>query len=376
MGNIFIDGLSCIVRVIHMAIMKIRGGDLDLVEYEFNVFPPGEEIRTLGIPRPKSLAPVKGTVKVTSPARIHLTVLDMNRFSPARPGGGGVGFAIQLYCSVEVKCLTKGLEIDYNRPAIIKHFVEVFKKISGYKGGFSIKATDHQHQHVGLGSTSTIMISLATAMNDAVGSQFTDDQLRKMIGYNYVEETVEGNVAFGFETGVGPAVSIHGGMAIMGDEISLVYHHSFAEGKTVYIIIPPTEISSAGTQEFDLLMNKARVLDYRDREIKAYMIMMDLIPALEKADLGKIGNTIWEIEFRGSKRAEVEHHSYSIYRHMSRLREAGFEFVGMSSVGPSIAIITDKKKSEVEKIMKDLGFSIAIVTKVDNKGLVIKHDKK
>jgi beta-RFAP synthase len=162
----------------------------------------------------------------------------------------------------------------------------------------------------------------------------------------------------------------------MGDEISLVYHHSFAEGKTVYIIIPPTEISSAGTQEFDLLMNKARVLDYRDREIKAYMIMMDLIPALEKADLGKIGNTIWEIEFRGSKRAEVEHHSYSIYRHMSRLREAGFEFVGMSSVGPSIAIITDKKKSEVEKIMKDLGFSIAIVTKVDNKGLVIKHDKK
>jgi len=359
-----------------MATMKIRGGDLDLVEYEFNSFPPGQEIRTLGIERPESLAPVKGTVKVRAPARIHLTVLDMNRFSPARPGGGGVGFAIQLYCSVEVACIKKGLEIDYNRPAIIRHFVEVFKKISGYKGGFSIKALDHQHQHVGLGSTSTIMISLAHALNYAVGSPFKSNQLRRMIGYNYVEENVEGNVSFGFETGVGPAVSIHGGMAVMGDELALVYHHPFAEGKNVYVLIPPTDISSAGTQEFDLLMNKARVLDYRDREIKAYMIMMDLIPALERGDLEKIGNTIWEIEFRGSKRAEVEHHSYSIYRHMSRLREAGFEFVGMSSVGPSIAIITEKKKGEVEKIMKALGFSIAVMTAVDNKGLVITHDRK
>jgi len=118
-------------------------------------------------------------------------------------------------------------------------------------------------------------------------------------------------------------------------------------------------------------MNKARVLDYRDPEIKAYMIMMDLIPALERGDLEKIGNTIWEIEFRGSKRAEVEHHSYSIYRHMSRLREAGFEFVGMSSVGPSIAIITGKDRDEVEKVIGDLGLKVAIVTSVDNEGLKI-----
>jgi beta-RFAP synthase len=354
-----------------MAILKIRGGDLDLVEYEFVSFPPGERVRTLGLVGPYQLSLVEGTVTVRAPARIHLTVLDMNRFSPSRPGGGGVGFAIQLYCSVEVRCLPEGLEIDYSRPAIIRHFVEVFKKTSGYTGGFSIRARDHQHQHVGLGSTSTIMISLAHALNEAVGRPFQPDQLRKLIGYNYVEETVDGNVAYGFETGVGPAVSIHGGMAVMGDELSLVYHHSFAEGKNVYIVIPPTDISSAGTQEFDLLMNKARVLDYRDREIKAYMIMMDLIPALERGDLEKIGNTIWEIEFRGSKRAEVEHHSYSIYRHMSRLREAGFEFVGMSSVGPSIAIITGKDRDEVEKVIGDLGLKVAIVTSVDNEGLKI-----
>ena len=86
----------------------------------------------------------------------------------------------------------------------------------------------------------------------------------------------------------------------------------------MYIVIPPTDISSAGEQEFDLLMNKARMLDYRDRELKTYMIMMDMIPAIESGDLEKVGDVIWEIEFRGSKRAEVEHHSFAIYHYMSQ----------------------------------------------------------
>ncbi len=43
-------------------------------------------------------------------------------------------------------------------------------------------------------------------------------ELRRLIGHNYVEETAEGTIAFGFETGVGPAASTYGGMAVMGDE--------------------------------------------------------------------------------------------------------------------------------------------------------------
>ncbi len=91
----------------------------------------------------------------------------------------------------------------------------------------------------------------------------------------------------------------------MGDDLALIYRHAFAEGKNVYIAIPSSDISSAGGEkEFDLLMNKARTLDYRDRELKSYLVLMDLIPALERGDLRKAGDVIWEIEFRGgSKRA-------------------------------------------------------------------------
>lgn len=355
-----------------MPIMKIRGGDLDLVEYEFGTFSPGENLKTLHLEETAfSLTPVSGAVHVRAPARIHLTVLDMNRFAPDHPGGGGIGFAIQCYCTADVRCTDSGLSIDYTRAPIVRHLAEVMKKATGYRGGFAIHVTDHEYKHVGLGSTSTVMIAVATAINEALGSPLTVTQLRQLVGHNYVEETADGNIAFGFETGVGPAATIHGGMALMGDELALVYHHSFAEGRNVYIIIPPTSISSAGTQEFDLLMNKARTLDYRDRELKAYLFLMDLVPALECGDLRKVGEVIWEIEFRGSKRAEVEHHSYGIYHYMNLLREKDLEFVGMSSVGPSIAVVTVLDRPTMEELVRPLGLKIAIATKVDNTGLIV-----
>ncbi|NLA39012.1 MAG: GHMP kinase [Methanomicrobiales archaeon] len=359
-----------------MAIMKIRGGDLDLVEYEFTSFAPGENIRQCGLRKDYNLSPVSGTVFADAPARIHLSVLDMNRFAPDRPGGGGIGFAIKTYCSAEVECTASGLDIDYSREPILRHFVEAFRHVVGYTGGFRIRARDHRYEHVGLGSTSTILTVVANALNTAVGSPLTSDQLRILLGNNFVEETEAGSIAFGFETGVGPAASTHGGMVVMGDELTLIYQHAFAEGKKVYIAIPPSDISSAGEMEFDLLMNKARNLDYRDRTLKSYLIMMDLIPALEQGDLAKAGDVIWEIEFRGSKRAEVEHHGFEIYRYMAGLRNAGLEFVGMSSVGPSIAIITARPEEEVAVALSSLGLKIAITTEVDNEGLRIRVEEK
>ena len=353
-----------------MTILKIRGGDLDLVEYDFASFSPGENINTCGFEGTYALTPSQVPVRTRAPGRIHLTVLDMNRFAPGQPGGGGIGFAIDVFAEVEARCIEHGFEINYSRSSIISHFLSVFSKTVGYTGGFSVTAKDHNYKHVGLGSTSTILTALSAAVNRALGDPLTPDELRILIGNNYIEETEEGRVAFGFETGVGPAVSGKGGMAILGDNLTLVYRNQFGEGKNVYVVIPPSSISSAGEEEFSLLMNKARSLDYRDRELKAYIIMMDFIPALNKGDLKKMGDLMWEMEFRGSKRAEIEHHSFELYQYMHKLRKAGLEFIGMSSVGPSIAVITDLSQDKLISILKPLDLEIAVCTKVNNSGLI------
>ncbi|MDD4255923.1 MAG: GHMP kinase [Methanofollis sp.] len=358
-----------------MPLMKIRGGDLDLVEYDFEPFRAGTNIRPLRIDRPLRPVPRPGTFTVRAPARIHSTVLDMNRFAPDQPGGGGFGYAVQVYSTARVECTADGIEIEYERTPIIRHIVEAFRATVGYQGGFRIAADDHHYKHVGLGSTGTMLLAVSHAMNAALGSPLTAEELRILVGKNFVEETAENNnmVAFGFETGVGPAASTYGGFVVMGDELALAYRHPFAEGKNVFVIIPKSGISSSGKSEFDLLMNRARDLDYRDRPIKAYMVLMDLLPALERGDLKKAGDVMWEIEFRGSKRAEIEHHDFAIYNIMSRLREAGIEFVGMSSVGPSIAVVTGKPEEEMKAIADSLGLSVALSTAVDNEGLKVTH---
>jgi len=48
--------------------MKIRGGDLDLVEYEFQPFNPGEVIHSLGLEKDYKLTPIKGELKRLRPA--------------------------------------------------------------------------------------------------------------------------------------------------------------------------------------------------------------------------------------------------------------------------------------------------------------------
>ncbi len=62
----------------------------------------------------------------------------MNRFAPDHSGGGGIGFAIQCYCTAEVGCIKNGVAIDYGRSSIIENFVAVFKKTVGYTVGPSI----------------------------------------------------------------------------------------------------------------------------------------------------------------------------------------------------------------------------------------------
>ena len=83
-------------------------------------------------------------------------------------------------------------------------------------------------------------------MNAALGSPLTAEELRILVGRNFVEETADDRVAFGFETGVGPAASTYGGFVVLGDDLSLSYRHPFAGDTNVFIINPISEITSSG----------------------------------------------------------------------------------------------------------------------------------
>jgi len=68
-----------------------------------------------------------------------------------------------------------------------------------YSGGFRIVIKDHEKKHVGLGSTGSVLLALGHAMNAILGSPLSSEQIRILLGHNYVEETEDGRVTNGFE---------------------------------------------------------------------------------------------------------------------------------------------------------------------------------
>jgi len=143
---------------------------------------------------------------------------------------------------------------------------------------------------VGLGSTSTVMIAVATAMNEALGSPL-HHPAPAPDRHNYVEETADGKIAFGFETGVGPAVSVYGGMAIMATNSPSPTTTRLQKARTSTSSFPDRHIlgRDTGVRPPDEQGPHPRL---PDRELKAYLFLMDLIPAW-RGRSQEAGDVIW-----------------------------------------------------------------------------------
>ncbi len=92
---------------------------------KFNLIKPGSKFNKMGISNKSAV--IRKNISIKFPSRIHITPIDCNRFDFGMPGGGGIGFAIDLtnilsFSSandLKVKSLNKKYE------NIIIHFVKL-----------------------------------------------------------------------------------------------------------------------------------------------------------------------------------------------------------------------------------------------------------
>jgi beta-ribofuranosylaminobenzene 5'-phosphate synthase len=368
----------------------IIGGPFDRITTVLHEFEPGEKafirpLQSFGV-KPRTLGEVpEREVEVKVPARLHPTVLDMNRFNLNRAGGGGIGCAIQVYFHAKVKAIKEPkFVIKGERTLIMEHFCHIFKELLGYPGGFEIELHDHKRRHVGMGSSIGSMVAVCIGINEVLGRPFSGRELRRIIGYHSCEESPHGNgyLMPAFETGMGAMVGVNGGWIIGTDDLEMVYRVPLPDTKCIVFIpdVPSLEDeflgkNTAAESEVELLLRRARYLDSMQTGVKAQLVLYDMIPAMIKNDLRGIGDTMFDLAFLGSKRAECEQHGSSgapIYNYISTFREIGAEVAGMSSVGPTIFALTrcDDTYDRILKYLRAQGIpeSRIIETAVDNVG--------
>lgn len=310
-------------------------------------------------------------------------MLDMNRFEPGRPGGGGIAFGVGLTCRAKVS-LTDGdtVESTGNRKLVARHFGALFRELTGYGGGIEISTHDHGNRHMGLGSSIATTTAVATALNEALGRPLSLRDMRKAIAFNYCEEAPADPdmLVSGFETNLGAMVGLHGGMVVGSDACELIYRTPLPEDMKALLVLPSLPAAqSSGEEEADALLGRARDADMRDATEKAYMVLMDLLPAMVAGDFEEIGEVIYRLARMGSKDAEIRLHGddgAQIFETMEYLKDKGAEIVCMSSVGPAVFALSRKPK--VWREWKTIGqmpwASRVAVVPVDNAGARVKLD--
>ncbi len=327
----------------------------------------------------KNLKPVAKYIEMKFPARIHITLIDANRFISER-GTGGIGFAVQMD---NIMTISLADEDCQNAPKestpLISHITSITKKILGYEQGIQVNFHNHPffRPHTGVGYSTAILTSCTYGLNMLFGAPLNTEEIRDLVIHNYVE-VLEGKLSKETEaatvtTGVGGFLTLKGGFVIVGGDFRIIYNSKFFPSYFVSLIDPGV-VRIPGEQATASAMQKILREDEAFRYHKAYLILMDLIPALYSEDFETIGDIIWRLQFGGNNLLEGEKYEdggkrISEVMHALRFSQKPRPIVSISAEGPIICAIS-KNIDIIHKVCDELNLR-SFVTQVDNEGLKV-----
>jgi len=327
----------------------------------------------------KKLKPVAKYIEMKFPARIHVTLIDANRFI-SETGTGGIGFAVQMD---NVMSISLGDEDYQNCPKesipLILHITSIMKNFFEYKGGIQVNFYNHPffRPHSGVGYSTAILTSCAYGLNMLFGSPLSREEVRDLIIHDYTEvlhgKLSKATKAATVTTGVGGFLTLKGGFVIVGGDFKIIYNRKIFSSYSV-LLVDPGVVRIPDEQVTASAMQKILREDEAFRYHKAYLILMDLIPALYSEDFETIGNIIWRFQFGGNNLLEGEKYEdggkrISEVMYALRLSQEPRPIVGISAEGPIIYAVS-KNIDIIHKVCEELNLR-SFKTRVDNEGLKI-----
>ena len=281
------------------------------------------------------------------PARIHHSLLDSRSASLEAPGGGGISFTVNdvvSECGVSLRP-QRGAVFEGDRSPAVEFILDLLSKTVGYDGGFALRVTSHGICHRGLASSAGAILAGVLAANEALGQPLTARQIRRLIGYNFVENEADGGVRRGFETGCAAVAALYGGLNVVGNDLEIIDHMDLPEEYYVVVFIPhaySNELVEAGSIPATWGAGEMSTIAYNREQdlaqlpLKAYKVLFELIPRMRARDLPGVARVLHDLNFLCTPLGSITRRFSSIYYHyFESLRLLGADFVGLSSAGPA-----------------------------------------
>lgn len=312
-------------------------------------------------------------LKITTPSRLHLTLIDLNASIGRVDGGIGLTLnepviRISAEKSDVVEITGEGEHAERMRKSAMMLLPE--------GTGIRISIEKDYPSHTGLGSGTQSALAAAMAVNKIYNIGLSVYELAKKAGR-------------GGTSGIGVAAFENGGFILDGG-------HKFSEKKAFLpsaasrlppapvllrkdfpdwdIMVAIPEQKGASSKNEVNIFQKECPIPLLEVEELSHVILMQLIPALVEEDIVTFGKSINRIQEIGFKKREVKLQPVSL-KLMQALKENGAYGAGMSSFGPTVYAFGE----DVENLKKIAGEFLGdkgtvFITKARNEGAKVENN--
>ena len=309
-------------------------------------------------------------LKITTPSRLHLTLIDMNA-SIGRVDGG-IGLTLNEP-SIRITAKKSDIvEITGNSEHAERIKTDALKLLPE-GAGIHISIEDDYPSHTGMGSGTQASLAAGMAVNRIYGLGLDVYKIAEKVGR-------------GGTSGIGVQAFEKGGFILDGG-------HKFSEKKAFLpsaasnlapapvllrtdfpdwdILVAVPEHKGASSDREVNIFQKECPVPRGDVEKLSHIILMQLLPALVEEDIETFGKGINSIQDVGFKKKEVELQPESA-KLAQALRDGGAYGAGMSSFGPTVYAFGDDIEN-LSKVADEFlgGEGNVFVTKARNEGAII-----
>lgn len=312
-------------------------------------------------------------IKVVSPSRLHLTLIDLNAELGRVDGGAGItlespGMELLAAEADNVEIVGDSLLAGKMRKAADALLPE--------GKGIKLQINDSLPDHVGLGSGTQAALSAAAAINKIYGLGKSVRELAIAVGR-------------GGTSGIGVAAFENGGIILDGghkfkDKCAfspsaashvppgpVLFRRDFPDWPIV-LAIPNTK-GAHDAEEVDIFKKYCPIPLAEVQEI-CHVILMQMLPALVEEDLESFGSAINHFQLVGFKRREVELQLRPVLDIMEYMRDNGASGSGISSFGPVVYGIVGSSGEgkrllkEAQRMLDESLGGKTLLTKAKNRG--------
>jgi len=315
-------------------------------------------------------------IKVVSPSRLHLTLIDLN----AELGrvDGGVGITLDSP-GMEISATEADTVEVFGDSTLASRMRKAAETLLPAGKGIRLHIKEGLPDHVGLGSGTQAALSAAAAVNRIYELGKSTRELAIAVGR-------------GGTSGIGVAAFEKGGIILDGGHKfkdkrafspsaasrmppgPVLFRRDFPDWPIV-LAIPNTK-GAHDAEEVDIFKKYCPIPLAEVQEI-CHVILMQMLPALVEEDLESFGKAINHFQLAGFKRREVELQPRPVLDIMDYMRDNGASGSGISSFGPVVYGIVGSSgegrrlQKEAQRMLDESLGGQVLLTKAKNRGAEI-----